>query len=86
MDLTAPVRAGALRDELYRVCLDQALGRDAAFVAIAAVDTEKLGDPEYREAHLAAGLADCTWRPGWPTAPGRLRAWGQRVRDDLPQQ
>jgi hypothetical protein len=57
-DLTAPVRAGALRDELYRVCLDQALGRDAAFVAIAAADTEKLSDPEYREAHLAAGLAE----------------------------
>jgi hypothetical protein len=57
-DLTAPVRAGALRDELYRVCLDQALGRDAAFVAIAAADTEKLSDPQYREAHLAAGLAE----------------------------
>ena len=57
-DVTAPVRAGALRDELYRVCLDQALGRDAAFVAIAAADTERLSDPEYREAHLAAGLAE----------------------------
>ena len=56
--LAAPVRAGALRDELYRVCLDQALGRDAAFVAIAAADVEKLSDPEYREAHLAAGLAE----------------------------
>ena len=57
-DLTAPVRAGALRDELYRVCLDQALGRDAAFVAIAAADIEELSDLEYREAHLAAGLAE----------------------------
>jgi nitroreductase family protein len=56
--LAAPVRAGALRDELYRVCLDQSLGRDAAFVAIAAADVGKLGDPEYREAHLAAGLAE----------------------------
>jgi hypothetical protein len=56
--LAAPVRAGALRDELYRVCLDQALGRDAAFVAIAATGVEKLSDPEYREAHLAAGLAE----------------------------
>jgi hypothetical protein len=56
--LAAPVRAGALRDELYRVCLDQALGRDAAFVAIAAADVEKLSDLEYREAHLAAGLAE----------------------------
>jgi hypothetical protein len=57
-DLTAPVRPGALRDELHRVCLDQALGRDAAFVAIAAADVEKLGDAEYRDAHLAAGLAE----------------------------
>ena len=56
--LAAPVRAGALRDELYRVCLDQALGRDAAFVAIAATDLEKLSDPAYRDAHLAAGLAE----------------------------
>jgi len=56
--LAAPARAGALRDELYRVCLDQALGRDAAFVAIAAADVAQLGDPEYREAHLAAGLAE----------------------------
>ena len=56
--LAARVRAGALRDELYRVCLDQALGRDAAFVAIAATDVGRLGDPEYREARLAAGLAE----------------------------
>ncbi len=56
--VATPVRAGALRDELYRVCLDQALGRDAAFVAIAAADIAELGDPEYREAHLAASLAE----------------------------
>jgi SagB-type dehydrogenase family enzyme len=54
--LTAPVRAGALRDELYRVCLDQALGRDAAFVAIAAADTE------------TRSTARRTWPPGWPKA------------------
>jgi hypothetical protein len=57
-DLTAPVRPGALRDELYRVCLEQALGRDAAFVAIAAADIERLSDAEYRDAQLAAGLAE----------------------------
>jgi hypothetical protein len=57
-DLTAPVRPGAMRDELYRVCLDQALGRDAAFVAIAAAKTESLGDAMYRDAQLAAGLAE----------------------------
>ena len=56
--VTTPVRAGALRDELYRVCLDQALGRDAAFVAIAGSDVGTLGDQEYRDAHLAAGLAE----------------------------
>jgi hypothetical protein len=56
--LTAPVRPGALRDELHRVCLEQALGRDASFVAIAAADTGKLSDPEYRDAQLAAGLAE----------------------------
>jgi SagB-type dehydrogenase family enzyme len=56
--LTAPVRPGALRDELHRVCLEQALGRDAAFVAIAAADIGRLGDAEYRDAQLAAGLAE----------------------------
>ena len=57
-DLTAPVRPGALRDELYRVCLEQALGRDAAFVAIAAADVGRLSDAEYRDTQLAAGLAE----------------------------
>ena len=57
-DLDEPVRSGALRDELYRVCLDQALARDAAFVAIAAADLAGLGDAGYRAAHLAAGLAE----------------------------
>jgi hypothetical protein len=57
-DLDEPVRSGALRDELYRVCLDQALARDAAFVAIAAADLAALGDAGYRAAHLAAGLAE----------------------------
>jgi hypothetical protein len=57
-DLAAPVRPGALRDELCRVCLGQTLARDAAFVAIAAASVAGLGDREYREAHLAAGLAE----------------------------
>jgi hypothetical protein len=57
-DLTAPVRPGAMRDELYLVCLEQALGRDAAFVTIAAADIGRLGDAEYRDAQLAAGLAE----------------------------
>ena len=57
-DLDEPVRPGALRDELYRVCLDQALARDAAFVAIAAADLAGLDDAGYRAVHLAAGLAE----------------------------
>jgi hypothetical protein len=56
--LSAPARPGALRDELYRVCLEQALGRDAAFVAIATADVATLDDRAYREAHLAAGVAE----------------------------
>jgi hypothetical protein len=57
-DLTAPVHQTAMRDELYRVCLEQALGRDAAFVAIAATAIGSLGDADYRDAQLAAGLAE----------------------------
>ena len=57
-DLEVPVRPGALRDELHRVCLRQFLARDAAFVTIAAADVGRLDDREYREAQLAAGLAE----------------------------
>ena len=57
-DLSAPARAGALRDELHRACLDQALARDAAFVVIAAADMDGFDDRDYREAQLAAGLAE----------------------------
>ncbi len=57
-DLETPVRAGDLREELYRVCLDQALGRDAAFVVIGATDVAALDDREYREAQLAAGIVE----------------------------
>lgn len=57
-DLEVPVRAGELRDELYRVCLEQGLARDAAFVVISATDVDSLDDPGYREAQLAAGLVE----------------------------
>jgi hypothetical protein len=57
-DLRTPVRAGVLRDELYRVCCDQGLGRDAAFVVIAATDIGSVDDRQYREAQLAAGLVE----------------------------
>ena len=55
---TKQLRAGVLRDELHRVCLEQTLARDAAFVAVAAADVRRLDDREYREAQLAAGLAE----------------------------
>lgn len=57
-ELSAPVRAGQLRDELYHVCVDQGLGRDASFVVLGATDISALDDREYREAQLAAGLVE----------------------------
>ena len=57
-DLSSPVRAGAMRDELYVASMDQELARDAAFVVIAATDVAALDDREYREAQLAAGLVE----------------------------
>ncbi len=57
-DLSVPARPGAMRDELYRVCLEQGLARDAAFVVIAATDVGALDDRGYREAQLAAGLVE----------------------------
>ena len=55
-DVSTPLRTGDLRDELYRVCLGQDLGRDAAFVVIAAADLDQLDDRGYRDAQLDAGL------------------------------
>jgi nitroreductase len=58
-ELSAAVRRpGELRRELYRICLDQGLPRDAAFVVIGAADVDALDDREYREAQLAAGLVE----------------------------
>jgi hypothetical protein len=57
-DMTSPRRARNLRDEMFRVCLDQELGRDAAFVVLSAVDLASLDDRGYRDAQLAAGLVD----------------------------
>jgi hypothetical protein len=57
-DLATPARSGDLRDELFRVCVDQDLGRDAAFVVIAAADAEALDDRGYREAQLDAGIVE----------------------------
>ena len=52
------LRAGDLREELYRLCWDQPLGRDAAFVVMGAADLTALGDREYRELLLDAGLVE----------------------------
>jgi hypothetical protein len=57
-DLARPIREGVLRDELYRVCWEQELGRDASFVVISAVDIDRLDDPDYRDAQLGAGIVD----------------------------
>jgi hypothetical protein len=57
-ELSAPVSRGAMRDELYWVCAEQGLARDAAFVVIAATNVAVLDDREYREAQLAAGLVE----------------------------
>jgi SagB-type dehydrogenase family enzyme len=54
-DLEVPLRAGDLRAELYRVCGEQPLGRDAAFVLIGVVDLEAVDDRGYREAQLDSG-------------------------------
>jgi hypothetical protein len=57
-DLSRPTRAASLREELYRVAMEQELARDAAFVVIGATDVGALDDREYREAQLAAGLVE----------------------------
>ena len=57
-DLSAPVRSGPMRNEVYRVCLEQALARDAAFVTIGAADVGTLDDRDYRDAQLGAGLVE----------------------------
>jgi hypothetical protein len=57
-DLAAPLRATDLRAELERVCLDQRLAADAAYVVIAARPLSTLDDRGYRDAQLAAGLVE----------------------------
>lgn len=57
-DMSAPTKPGRLRDELYRVCLDQGLARDAAFVVITAADIGAVEDRGYRDAQLAAGVVE----------------------------
>ncbi|HET6550834.1 MAG TPA: hypothetical protein VFG79_20390 [Solirubrobacter sp.] len=58
-DLDDPRRCGDLREELFRVCWEQELGRDAAFVVIGATDLDALEDDRaYRERQLEAGIVE----------------------------
>jgi SagB-type dehydrogenase family enzyme len=57
-DLDTPVRSGPLRDELFRIALDQSLAGDAAYVVIAAIAGADLDDRGYRDAQLAAGMVE----------------------------
>jgi hypothetical protein len=57
-DLSRPLRTGDLRDELERICLDQTLAADAAYVVIGAASLSSLDDRSYRDAQLAAGLVE----------------------------
>jgi SagB-type dehydrogenase family enzyme len=57
-DLGTPVNPGPQRAELLRICLDQSLGSDAAYVVMAATPLAGLDDRTYRDAQLAAGLVE----------------------------
>jgi hypothetical protein len=57
-NLADPVLAGDLRDELARICMEQELGAEACFVAIAAIPNAELDDRGYRSAQLAAGIVE----------------------------
>lgn len=57
-DLETPVRPGELRQELFDVCMEQELARDAAFDVLAVIDLAGLDDRGYREAQLDAGIVE----------------------------
>jgi len=57
-DLSTPLRTADLRREAERVCLDQTLAADAAYVVISAARLSTLDDRTYRDAQLAAGLVE----------------------------
>jgi hypothetical protein len=54
----APRRVGDVRDELYRLALEQGLAQEAAFVTIGTADVGALDDRGYREAQLGAGIVE----------------------------
>jgi hypothetical protein len=43
---------------MYRVCMEQGLGGDASYVVMTAADLATLGDRDYRDAQLAAGIVE----------------------------
>ncbi|HEX3300844.1 MAG TPA: hypothetical protein VHW68_12145 [Actinomycetota bacterium] len=55
---TAPRREGDMRDELYRLAVEQELAQAAAFVTIATANIGALDDRSYREAQLSAGIVE----------------------------
>ena len=57
-DLDTALKAGDLRDELRRICLDQGLGGDAAYVVISTADLGAVDARGYRDAQLGAGLVE----------------------------
>lgn len=57
-DLGTPINSGPQRAELLRICLDQSLGSDAAYVVMAATPLAGLDDRSYRDAQLAAGIVE----------------------------
>jgi SagB-type dehydrogenase family enzyme len=60
-DLEHPVRSldeATLRQQLYVAALEQGLAKDAAYVAISAVDLTTVDDRAYREVQLASGLVE----------------------------
>ncbi len=57
-ELDVPIRRGNLREEMFGVCMDQDLGRDASFVVISAFDPGEVDDRGYWDAQLEAGLVD----------------------------
>lgn len=57
-DLATPRLAADLREELLRICLDQGLAADCAYLVVGAAPLSTLDDRSYREAQLAAGLVE----------------------------
>ncbi|WP_412742396.1 hypothetical protein [Krasilnikovia sp. MM14-A1004] len=57
-ELDTPLKTGDLRSEMEWLCVGQTLGAEAAYVAMSAVPAAALDDHGYREAQLAAGVAE----------------------------